>query len=75
MKPPPRWKMWLASFLGAYPLVVIFQALVAPSLEDWPLLVRSAMFPLILLSLMTYAMMPLVTRVLHRWLYPGDAAP
>ena len=26
---PPRWKMWLASFLGAYPLVVLFQWLVA----------------------------------------------
>lgn len=72
MKPPPRWKMWLASFVGAYPLVVLFQWLLAPSLEDLPLLIRSAMFPLILLSLMTYAMMPLVTRVLRGWLYPSS---
>jgi antibiotic biosynthesis monooxygenase (ABM) superfamily enzyme len=37
--------MWLASFLGAYPLV--------------------------LLSLMTYVMMPVVTRLLAGWLQPS----
>jgi antibiotic biosynthesis monooxygenase (ABM) superfamily enzyme len=61
---PPRWKMWLASFLGAYPLVVLFQWLVAAHVEGLPLLVRSAMLPLVLLSVM----MPLVTRVLAGWL-------
>ena len=70
IKPPPRWKMWLASFAGAYPLVVLFQWLLAPELSGLPLLIRSAVFPLILLSLMTYAMMPLVTRLLRAWLYP-----
>ncbi len=70
MKPPPRWTMWLASFAGAYPLVVLFQWLLAPTLEDLPLLIRSAVFPLVLLSLMTYAMMSLVTRLMHGWLYP-----
>jgi len=68
---PPRWKMWLASFLGAYPLVVLFQWLVAAHVEKLPLLVRSAALPLVLLSLMTYVMMPVVTRVLAGWL-AGD---
>lgn len=77
IKPPPRWKMWLASFAGAYPLVCLFQWLLAPSLEDLPLLLRSAIFPLLLLSLMTYLVMPTVTRVLHGWLYPAppDGGP
>ena len=60
--------MWLASFLGAYPLVVLFQWLLAPHVEDLPLLLRSAVLPLILLSLMTYVAMPVVTRLLHGWL-------
>jgi len=67
---PPRWKMWLASFAGAYPLVVLFQWLVAVHVETLPLLVRSAVLPLVLLSLMTYVMMPIVTRVLASWLEP-----
>ncbi len=71
IKPPPRWKMWLASLLGAYPLVVLFQWQLASHLDGLPLLVRSAVFPVILLSVMTYLMMPLVTRLLRHWLYPG----
>jgi uncharacterized protein len=71
--PPPRWKMWLASFLGAYPLVVLFQWLAAPELEDVPLLLRAALLPLVLLSLMTYLVMPVVTKLLKRWLYPGSS--
>ena len=67
---PPRWKMWLASFVGAYPLVVLFQWLVASRVEGLPLLVRSAVLPLVLLSLMTYVMMPVVTRMLAGWLEP-----
>jgi uncharacterized protein len=31
--PPPRWKMLLASLLGAYPLVVVLSAFVLPRVE------------------------------------------
>ena len=43
----------------------------APRMSRLPLLFRSAMFPLVLLTLMTYVVMPLVTRFLRRWLRPG----
>ena len=33
-----------------------------------PLLVRSALFPLVLLTLMTYVVMPMVTRFTRPWL-------
>jgi antibiotic biosynthesis monooxygenase (ABM) superfamily enzyme len=69
LKSPPRNKMWLATLLGAYPLVVAFQALLAPKVENWPLLLRSAIFPLVLLTLMMYVVMPLVTKILKPWLY------
>jgi uncharacterized protein len=73
LKPPPRWKMWLVSFVAVYPVVVVFQWLVAPSLADLPLLLRSAIFPLVLLSIMTFVLMPSATRIARRWLYPdGD---
>lgn len=69
--PPPRWKMWLVSLIAVYPLVVLFQWALAPRMSRLPLLFRSAMFPLVLLTLMTYVVMPLVTRFLRRWLRPG----
>ncbi|HEY4728150.1 MAG TPA: antibiotic biosynthesis monooxygenase, partial [Actinomycetes bacterium] len=66
-----RWKMWLVSLIAVYPLVVLFQWALTPRMSRLPLLVRSALFPLVLLTLMTYVVMPLVTRFLRRWLRPG----
>jgi uncharacterized protein len=67
--PPPRWKQLLATLVGAYPLVILLSAFVLPRLADWPLLVRSAVLPVVLLTLMTYVIMPQVTKVLRGWLY------
>jgi antibiotic biosynthesis monooxygenase (ABM) superfamily enzyme len=69
LKSPPRNKMWLATIMGAYPLVVLFQAFLSPKVEKWPLLLRSALFPLILLTLMMYVVMPQLTKILKPWLY------
>jgi antibiotic biosynthesis monooxygenase (ABM) superfamily enzyme len=71
IKPPPRWKMWLVSLLAIYPLVVIFRATVVPTIKNWPLLVRSAVLPLTLLTLMTFVVMPVVTRAVQPWLSRG----
>ena len=68
MRPPPRWKMWLVSMVALYPLVVAFQAFVVPLISSWPLPLRAALYPLVLLTLMTYVQMPVVTRLLRRWL-------
>jgi antibiotic biosynthesis monooxygenase (ABM) superfamily enzyme len=69
LKSPPRKKMWLATILGAYPLVILFQAFLTPKIEKWPLLLRSALFPLVLLTLMMYVVMPKLTKILKPWLY------
>jgi antibiotic biosynthesis monooxygenase (ABM) superfamily enzyme len=69
--PPPRWKMWVTSVFAIYPLVLVFLAWVSPRINGWPLAVRAAVFPLVLLSLMTYLVMPTLTRVLRPWLSPG----
>jgi uncharacterized protein len=73
--PPPRWKMLLVTLIGAYPLVVLLSAFALPSLEGWPLLVRAAVVPVVLLSLMTYLVMPQLTRLLSGWLYPHQRRP
>jgi antibiotic biosynthesis monooxygenase (ABM) superfamily enzyme len=72
IKPPPRWKQWLVSLLAVYPLVLLFQAFIAPRVAGWPLWARSAIFPLIILTLMTYVVMPLVSRLLKGWLYTSS---
>jgi uncharacterized protein len=71
--PPPRWKQLLVTLVGAYPLVILISAFVMPQLQAWPLLVRSAVLPVVLLTLMTYVVMPLLTQVFRGWLYPRRA--
>ena len=68
MKPPPRWKMWLVSLMAVYPLVLAFQVLLVPRVAGLPLALRALLFPLVLLTLMTFVVMPVVTRLLRRWL-------
>jgi uncharacterized protein len=74
MKPPPRWKMWLVSIIAVYPLVLAFQVLVVPKMVGLPLPLRALAFPLVLLTLMTFVVMPVVTRLLRRWLAPRQGA-
>ena len=70
MTPPPRWKMWLVSLVAVYPLVLAFQVLVVPRMARLPLPLRALVVPLVLLTLMTFVVMPMVTRALRRWLGP-----
>jgi antibiotic biosynthesis monooxygenase (ABM) superfamily enzyme len=68
MRPPPRWKQWLVSVVAVYPLVLLFQMFVIPLVADWPVWARAALFPLVILTLMTYVVMPVVSRLLRGWL-------
>jgi hypothetical protein len=69
---PPRWKMALVTFSGVYPLSLLLQATAVPLAKQWPLPLRSLVFPVILVPLLTYLIMPMLSRLLRRWLYPGQ---
>jgi antibiotic biosynthesis monooxygenase (ABM) superfamily enzyme len=66
---PPRWKMALTTLLAAYPLVLLLQWLVTPNTANWPLPLRAAVFPAVLLPSLTYLIMPGLSRLLRQWLY------
>ncbi|MFY9615606.1 MAG: antibiotic biosynthesis monooxygenase [Candidatus Dormiibacterota bacterium] len=67
---PPKWKMVVATWFGVFPLLALLQWLVAPRLVDVPLVLRVMLFAFIAVVLMTYLVMPQMTRLLRRWLYP-----
>lgn len=70
IKPPPKWKMVIATALGIYPIGLFFQAFVAPHMNEVPLLLRPVVLTLLLTPFMTYVIMPNVTKLLKAWLYP-----
>ncbi|MFF5262663.1 antibiotic biosynthesis monooxygenase [Actinomadura viridis] len=73
---PPRWKMVVVTFCAVYPISLLLQVTVVPQTQTWPLALRAMLFPLLVVPVLTYAVMPLLSRLLRRWLYPvGRAFP
>lgn len=70
VKPPPRYKMAFVTWLAIFPLVVAINVLFGTYLNALPLLLRSLVLTVMLISLMTYVVMPRMTRLFSRWLYP-----
>ena len=66
--PPPRYKMALLTLLALLPLVHFIPRLVARHVS-WPPLVLTLVTTAGIVVLMTWAVMPLVTRLTARWLW------
>ena len=69
--PPPRWKQMVSIFLVFYPLSLAAQAAFSPLLKDWPLALRVLVIVVVSTPVMTYLLLPLVTRALRPWLHRG----
>ena len=69
--PPPVWKVAVTVLLGLYPASVLNQAFLAPLLQPLPLPVRALVSTVVVVAVMTWGVMPLVTRLLKPWLYPS----
>jgi antibiotic biosynthesis monooxygenase (ABM) superfamily enzyme len=68
--PPPPSKMALVTWATIFPLITLVVVATAPLVGGWPLVVRLAVTTGVTVPLMTWAVMPRVTRLLRRWLYP-----
>lgn len=67
-KPPPRWKMALVTFAGVYAVTAPLGIVAGPLLASWPLLLRGAVFNIVVVGCLTWLVMPILTRVLGAWL-------
>ncbi len=68
---PPRWKMAVVTLVAIVPLVLLMNLLVVPHLVGWPLVARTLVFSGTLTGLMTWVVMPRITRLFRRFLYGG----
>ncbi len=66
---PRRWKMALVTLLAIVPLVLLMNVAVLPLLGGWPLVARTLVFSGTLTVLMTWVVMPRMTRIFRRFLY------
>jgi len=70
--PPPRWKMAVATFLGVFPVAMVLNLTIGPVLRSWPFVIGNAVFNACVVALLTWIVMPLVTRILHPWLQAAE---
>ena len=69
--PPPKWKMTIVAFIGAYCISSITLYVLILLLGQQLLLINLFM-NIVLVTGLTYFAMPLLSRLLRRWLYPKN---
>lgn len=72
---PPRWKMALLTAAGVWPLLSLVTYLSAPVAGGWPVPLRIGASLLLGIPIMTWVVMPALTRLCFRWLYPEPRRP
>jgi len=75
---PARWKQSVSIWLGFFPVNLAFTLLVGslvPGWDDVPVVPRVLATTLVLTPVMTYLVLPRVTRLLAPWLAPGPREP
>jgi antibiotic biosynthesis monooxygenase (ABM) superfamily enzyme len=73
-QPPPRWKQAVTIWLGFFPLSVLAAVTIGRLLVDVNVVLRTLATTLCLTPIMTYLVLPQVTRSLQWWLQ-GKPAP
>jgi uncharacterized protein len=69
---PPRYKMAVVTWIAVFPLATAIFALTQPVLGGLPSFIRTLVFTLIMVTMMTYVVMPRMTRLFSFWLYPNE---
>jgi antibiotic biosynthesis monooxygenase (ABM) superfamily enzyme len=66
--PPPRWKMAVVTLCGVFPASLLLAFAVAPWLTDLPVIARIFINAALMVALLTWIVMPVLTKMLKTWL-------
>lgn len=67
--PPPRWKMAMATLCGVFPTSLLLSLTLGPYLQTLPIPLRVFIIAMCMVALLTWVVMPVVTRLLKKWLH------
>lgn len=70
--PPPRYKMAILTWISVYGLLMLLGFTLAPLLATLPSFIRTLIISAIMVILITYVVMPRLTRLSAKWLFKPD---
>ncbi len=70
LTPPPRYKMMVITGIAIYVLINLIGTFIVPLILFLPLLLRTLVVTALMVALMTYVVMPRITKLFAGWLYP-----
>lgn len=70
LSPPPRYKMFVITWVTIFVLINLMNRLVIPLLQPLPSLLVTLIVTGLMVALMTYIVMPRLTKLFAGWLYP-----
>jgi len=63
--------MAIATYLGVVPVIMTLSLTLGPLIHSWDFVLNNLVFNAFVVALLTWIVMPLITRALHGWLLPN----
>jgi antibiotic biosynthesis monooxygenase (ABM) superfamily enzyme len=60
--------MAIATYLGVVPVIMTLALTLGPLIRSWNFVLNNLVFNACVVTLLTWVVMPVITRALHRWL-------
>jgi len=74
LKPaPPNYKMAVVTWLGVQAITILISYFLTPLLSKLPFLLNLSLANVLVVIGLTYLVMPTLTRLFYRWLYPPSS--
>jgi antibiotic biosynthesis monooxygenase (ABM) superfamily enzyme len=72
---PPRYKLALLTWAGAYAVITLILAVLGPAMAAWPLPLRTLLLSALMAPAMTWLVIPSLTRLFRGWLASASPPP
>jgi len=70
---PPRHKLALLTWAGAYVVITLILELLGPTMAPWPLALRTLVLSALMVAALTWLVIPGLTRLFKDWLAPNGS--
>jgi antibiotic biosynthesis monooxygenase (ABM) superfamily enzyme len=71
---PPRYKLALITWAGAYGMITLIIWLLGPTMAGWPLVLRTLVISVLMVNALTWVVLPALTRLFRAWLVAAKPA-